>query len=37
MLFGDGSVRCVRESVSFESFKGHAIRDDGVETGVILQ
>jgi prepilin-type processing-associated H-X9-DG protein len=37
MLFGDGSVRFVRESVSFESFKSQAIRDDGVEAGVILQ
>ena len=37
MLFGDGSVRFVRESISFESFKSQAIRDDGVEAGVILQ
>lgn len=37
MLYGDGSVRFVRDSVSFEIFKSHAIRDDGVEAGVILQ
>ncbi len=37
MAYGDGSVRFVRESVSFDSFKSQAIRDDGVEAGVILQ
>lgn len=35
MLYGDGSVRFVRDSVSFEVFKSFAIRDDGVEAGVI--
>ncbi len=35
MLYGDGSVRFIRDSVAFEIFKSHAIRDDGVEAGVI--
>jgi len=35
MLYGDGSVRFVRDAVPFETFKSQAIRDDGVEAGVI--
>ena len=37
MLSGDGSVRFFRESGSFAVFKSQAIRDDGVNAGVILQ
>lgn len=36
MLYGDGSVRFVRDAVPFETFKSQAIRDDGVEAGVIV-
>jgi prepilin-type processing-associated H-X9-DG protein len=37
MLYGDGSVRFIRDSVAFDIFRSSGIRDDGVEAGVILQ
>lgn len=35
MLYADGSVRFISDSIPYDEFKTHAIRDDGVKARVI--